>query len=123
MSDLISRQYAMEAVACELVNKLDISEQFAIDIVSVINSVPSATDWIPCSERLPKYDCDYLVWSEDELNHYAVIPYDTVAEAFGWWIDHHDPISLGFIDSEFTKAENVTAWQPLPQPYRKGGTE
>lgn len=79
------------------------------------------TEWIPCSERLPSDSGDYLVWLEDESEHYAVIPFDTNAKGFGWWQDYYHPISLGFLDSEFIKAKNVTAWQPLPKPYREDG--
>jgi hypothetical protein len=62
-----------------------------------------------------------LVWLEDESEHYAVIPFDADAEDFGWWQDYYHPVSLGFLDSEFIKAKNVTAWQSLPKPYREEG--
>lgn len=85
---------------------------------------PSAeAEWIPCSERLPDDDGDYLVWLEDESDHYAVVYFDTGADAFGWWVDHYDPITLGFIESDFCEAKNITAWQPLPTPYKGGDSE
>ena len=80
-------------------------------------------EWIPCSERLPDDDGDYLVWLEDESDHYAVVYFDTGADAFGWWVDHYDPITLGFIESDFCEAKNITAWQPLPTPYKGGDSE
>ena len=85
---------------------------------------PSAeAEWIPCSERLPDDDGDYLVWLEDESDHYAVVYFDTGADAFGWWVDHYDPITLGFIESDFCETKNITAWQPLPTPYKGGDSE
>lgn len=88
-----------------------------------VDHVKSADEWIPCSERLPDDDGDYLVWLEDESDHYAVVYFDTGADAFGWWVDHYDPITLGFIESDFCEAKNITAWQPLPTPYKGGDTE
>ena len=84
-------------------------------------TIKTEQGWIPCSERLPSESGDYLVWIEDESEHYAVIPFDADAEDFGWWQDYYHPVSLGFLDSEFIKAENVTAWQSLPKPYREDG--
>lgn len=86
-------------------------------------SADAVQGWIPCSERLPDDDGDYLVWLEDESDHYAVVYFDTGADAFGWWVDHHDPITLGFIESDFCEAKNITAWQPLPTPYKGGDDE
>ena len=83
-------------------------------------SAEAVQGWIPCSERLPDDDGDYLVWLEDESDHYAVVYFDTGADAFGWWVDHYDPITLGFIESDFCEAKNITAWQPLPTPYKGG---
>lgn len=43
---------------------------------------------------------------------------------FGFWRDYYDGDTLGFIDSEFQTNEElgyekVTAWMPLPEPYRE----
>ena len=105
----------------DLVPNIDNSIEFAHNYAlnSVTNAPTISEGWIPCSERLPSDSGDYLVWLEDESEHYAVIPFDADAEDFGWWQDYYHPVSLGFLDSAFIKAENVTAWQSLPKPYRE----
>ena len=59
-------------------------------------------EWIPVSERLPDTDGYYLVSFEDEqilVAHSSSI------------IEHHD------------FEPKMLAWQPLPEPYKKGGAE
>lgn len=78
--------------------------------------------WIPCSDRLPKEDGTYLVQSvfEEEVHFYDQY-YDSGCEAFGTYSDYYDKNTLGFLDSEFVKDEDVVAWQPLPEPYQPEG--
>ncbi len=80
-------------------------------------------EWIPCSERLPDDSGAYLARpSDDMLEDYSdfdevmIIPYDADCESFGWWSDRYDPVSLGYVDSDFDEIE-VLAWMPLPKPY------
>lgn len=82
-------------------------------------------EWIPCSERLPEDSGDYLVCPSDgviedysDCRDVMIIPYDADCEAFGWWTERYDPISLGFVDCDFDEFE-VLAWMPLPKPYRE----
>ena len=127
MTDLIRRADAIEAVRKEYEDAINIGDNgdaIAYDVGRILSALPSAeAEWIPCSERLPDDDGDYLVWLEDESDHYAVVYFDTGADAFGWWVDHYDPITLGFIESDFCEAKNITAWQPLPKPYKGGDSE
>lgn len=76
--------------------------------------------WIACSERLPKEDGSYLVQSvfEEEFHFYDQY-YDSGCEAFGTYRDYYDENTLGFLDSEFVKDEDVIAWQPLPEPFKE----
>ena len=83
------------------------------------------TDWIPCSERLPESSGAYLVRPSDgaledysDLDAVMIIPYEADAEAFGWWTERFDPVSLGCIGSDFYEVE-VIAWMPLPEPYKE----
>ena len=80
--------------------------------------------WIPVSERLPKESGKYLVRPSDgvledysDFSEVMIMPYDADYEAFGWWTDKYDPVSLGYLDSVFNEFE-VLAWMPLPEPYK-----
>ena len=63
--------------------------------------------WIPVSERLP----------EESLN--SVLGWDTYRErcVFVQYIDGHFQITGN--DESF----DIVAWQPVPEPYQKGGEE
>lgn len=94
----------------------------AIDMA--IEALQVEAKWAPCSERLPEDSGDYLVCPSDgviedysDCSDVMIMPYDADCEAFGWWTERYDPISLGFVDSDFDEFE-VIAWMPLPKPYR-----
>lgn len=106
MSDFISRQAAIEALnRCTdvyhtnlppLVDKEEVRRALA--------SLPSAQpepQWIPVSERLP---------GENEF----------VLVTFGWFGRKTDPgVNIDEIrDGDWMISEVVTAWMPLPEPYR-----
>lgn len=85
----------------------------------------SDDDWIPVSERLPEED-DLRFYMCVLENHEEDLPmfcqYNEMY-GFGFWSDIYDPISLGFVDTEFSSMdelgyEKVVAWRPLPEPYR-----
>lgn len=64
-----------------------------------------ALQWIPCSERLPDREGEYLVtWGT--INVMCVLHYDQ----WGDWTDEYDNIMDG---------SNVIAWMPLPEPYKE----
>lgn len=81
----------------------------AIPIIDIKNAPTIEPKWIPCSERLPKRDGDYLVtfhhkWPDRE--------YKTVeVEEFR---------SGGFDENLYVK---VIAWMPLPEPYKEGASD
>ena len=58
--------------------------------------------WIPCSERLPK-----------RCNYYIVTDFGKVDEAY------YDSDSRWF-SWDGNKLKDVTAWMPLPEPYKEG---
>lgn len=92
-----------------------------------VSELEERLEWIPCSKRLPEDSGDYLVCPSDgviedysDCRDVMIMPYDADCEAFGWWTERYDPISLGFVDSDFDEFE-VLAWMPLPKPYREDG--
>ena len=63
------------------------------------------TGWIPCSERLPEEDGNYLIWFRYEnaigiLSESMAMEY--YADSTGWDCDNVE----------------VIAWHPLPKPYK-----
>ena len=78
--------------------------------------------WIPCKERLPEEDGDYLVtfesgYAEDYgLDPIGIAPFEVDCEGFGIWQERFHPVSLGSLGSEWVDIP-VTAWRPLPEAY------
>ena len=60
----------------------------------------SERHWIPCSERLPE--------ESDEDAVEVLVTYGD-----GKWVDVDE-----FIDGDFVYHNGVTAWMPLPEPYK-----
>lgn len=82
--------------------------------------------WIPVTERLPEDgDCRYYMCTLE--NHSGDVPALVQFEeerGFGFYKDIYDPVSFGFVDTEFNtmeelEYEEVVAWMPLPEPYRE----
>ena len=61
--------------------------------------------WIPCSERLPEHNGNYLVQVESS-DGTAALTYMTV--------DHYGPDWL-----HNDKMHKAVAWMPLPEPYEE----
>ncbi len=104
MSDLISR--------CELFNKLATipvppeANEFKAEVYKILQQMETADDWIPCSDRFPNKDDEYL--TTIKIGDAVAI---TISHWYGRW---------GFVwtdpDDSTTK---VIAWMPLPKPYMK----
>lgn len=54
--------------------------------------------WIPCSERMPDDDTEYLAFAVDRRGHTAMT------------------ITANHIAKSFEDGMAVTHWQPLPEP-------
>jgi len=95
----------------------------------IVDNSDAVSEWIPCSERLPEDSGDYLVCPSDsvledysDFSEVMIMPYDADCEAFGWWTERYNPISLGYLDSDFNESE-VLAWMPLPEPWEGADDE
>lgn len=104
MSDLISRQTAIDAINTALFPKINTAK----DAEKALRNLPSAQpeqQWIPCSERLP-----------DEYGEYLVTKH-----TFGWNSEEYVSNDIAYFDNDgFHKADMVIAWMPLPEPYADG---
>ena len=116
MSDLIDRQAAIDAVF-----KLEIETRpsWLDAVLKMLKDLPSAQQWIPCSERLPEVNGRYLVtrglnacgslWNRIYIANYSDLM-GLKSERI-WWNGN-----VG--KSDFERIDDVIAWQPLPEPYR-----
>lgn len=109
MSDLIKRSDAIKALyKYSFVSKGIIEKE--------IRAIPTADrpqEWIPCSERMPNKQSDYLV---------TISLYDNST-----YVDvlHFHKGKFYEIDSEWGDVEydDVTAWMPLPKPWKGADDE
>lgn len=113
-SDCISRQAAIDWLKSEW-------DGMATSVFKGIESLPSAQQWIPCSERLPENEDIYLV-TFDKSN---LLDNETqVSDAY--WINNQ--WQYGVLESyerrmpklviEPIEELKVIAWMPSPEPYK-----
>ena len=116
MSDLIRREDAIEKLKASYVHEdgihlwRDHNNDCIDKLIDKFKSIPSAErkgEWIPCSERLPSEQGQYLVTT------YA-------------YNDYHYVDVLSFHKGKFYETDSewgdvadngVVAWMPLPKPY------
>lgn len=99
MTDLIDRQAALAELDKAAWGKAWDKALAA----EMLKSLPSAQQWIPCSERLPDKTGQYLI-TYTVLMHNEISINTYNAEEKTWFI-------LGF------RLPDVTAWMPLPEPW------
>lgn len=107
MSDLISRQAAIDAVESAKTARTPDGEIYVAKLNAEMNIriLPSAQQWIPVTERLPGYGEDVLlsiggVCSVGHCETTNRIDVDWYYD--GWYHPEND----------------VDAWMPLPEPWR-----
>lgn len=70
------------------------------------------SQWIPCSERLP-----------EESDYYMACVYDEEVDDYDYrknWFAHKDDYDTDESEwRELMPFERVTAWMPLPEPYKQ----
>lgn len=81
------------------------------------------TQWIPCSERMPDDDDFryYLVLVENHIGDTPMICQCNSEYGFGYYKDIYDPVTLGYVDSEFSTLdelgyEKAMYWMQMPEP-------
>lgn len=104
MDDVISRQDTVNELR-EYITEPSISDDESEIIgyndgielaISVLSTMPSAQQWIPCSERLPDQNGKYLVVGRQKAIN--ILKFDG-GRWYGKW--------------------GVVAWMPLPKPYKE----
>lgn len=73
-----------------------------------------ASDWIPCSERLPDADGNYIVM---RANAVEILEYSVEMELFGFTEEYKDEI--GYNITEWYTVGGVSDWMPIPP--KEGG--
>ena len=116
MSDLISRQAAIDAV------RMFYADNYALEdsIEELLEKLPSAQpQWISVTERLPERGKDVLVTRDYDgrADHIKSCRYVEVASCYG----EDDDVSWNSYSDEYKmtpKNHRVIAWMPLPKAYK-----
>lgn len=126
--DCISRAAAIEAVKFADYGVWGHSGKVADAIRNLPTVVPER--WIPCSERLPEeLTAVIITWKNHEPEpYYSEIkhkPFVGVGihhrEKWWWWSAYAEDMLAEYGDSQADRMDDaieVTAWMPLPDPYR-----
>ena len=109
MNDLISR----EAVYMANEHLKPCSPK---DVEDMISCIPSARQWIPCSERLPEED-HWLGGSGRQFSDNVLISILN-SDDEDEWVDVSHTIDGEWV-LELPRHCKILAWMPLPHPYRE----
>lgn len=108
MSDLIDRQAAIDAVLLAIPD----DEYWKEQVEKAVGNLPSAQQWIPCSERLP-----YAEYGESDTV-LTTCGYRDVEDTSVRWIRllYFNGGNWCYPTGETYEAK-VYAWMPLPEPW------
>lgn len=79
-------------------------------VEAIIDTAPTVPQWIQCSERLPELRHDVLICVYFHEGWQVKLGYRQDGEFMFW----HE----GILDSVLDEEKRVTAWMPLPEPYK-----
>ncbi len=119
MDDLISRQAAIDAVLREgrNVDSRYVESERIIhesDAVEALALLPSAQDWIPCSERLPS-EGEYVLVTEKWHGYVWMWRLQSIDNEPTWEVDGMDWYNADI--------DEAVAWMPLPEPWKGADDE
>ena len=96
------------------------------ELKEAIEADEKENGWIPVSERLPDGgDCRYyMCLLEDHLEDVPIFLQYNESVGFGFYTDIYDPVTLGFVDTEFSTVEElgyeeVLYWRELLNPPKE----
>ena len=86
-------------------------------LISLLESAPKVSQWIPTSERLPNEYGNYQITNHnEEVEEATFVPSMNRGLIYGWSVCHAD--GTHFVDDDYVKA-----WQPLPEPWKESVKE
>lgn len=105
----------------------------AYKIIQKLKDTSTNNGWIPISERLPKEHASVFAkfkgtdkWNNAMFEKISDIVNVTVVDESGEGVTTHAHLVDGKWSCDLlkvNKAYRITAWQPLPEPYKEGGGE
>lgn len=98
-------------------------DDIAVSVLMEIEEQPAVPLWIAVEDSLPE-DGDsrfYMCLVENHLEDPPMYCQYEEEYGFGFWKDIYDPVTLGFVDSEFDTMEElgyeiVLYWMPMIEP-------
>lgn len=95
-------------------------DDIAASVLMEIEEQPTVHSWVSVEDRMPE-DGDsrfYMCLVENHLEDPPMFCQYEEEYGFGFWKDIYDPVSLGFVDSEFDTMEElgyekVLYWMPM----------
>lgn len=90
------------------------------DLKEMLDNEPTANQWIPCSERLPKIPDSCIKEGFHRVEVIATIKDSDVPVQLVWFDIENNEFydDWDWFASRFKK-EDILAWQPLPQPFKE----
>ena len=112
--DLISRQAVKDIILGGVSTDTDADKEYVCGLIDNLPSVENKGEWIPVTERLPE-DSEWQLVSVMDCEGFSfALPRIARIETDGKW--HY----ANAYENQYDYFYKVVAWQPIPEPYRKG---